>query len=93
MPNRRVITKAKTTIPPTDESRLEAWLDDFDGRLAALTERQDAFLRALGVHPKPARASLLDTAEDISPSIRRGLAEKTTDFSLGGNMPEGTMHR
>jgi hypothetical protein len=34
-----------------DTARFEAWLTDFDAKMAALTARQDALLRSLGVEP------------------------------------------
>ena len=34
-----------------DEARFEAWIHDFDARMAELTVRQDRLLRKLGIEP------------------------------------------
>jgi truncated hemoglobin YjbI len=39
---------------PSDEARFEAWLRDFDARMAELTARQEVLLRDLGVEPHKA---------------------------------------
>jgi hypothetical protein len=35
-----------------DDARFQAWLKDFDTRMADLTARQEALLRNLGVEPQ-----------------------------------------
>jgi hypothetical protein len=48
----RTRATTKTQTPKLDdEVRFEAWLSDFDARMADLTLRQDALLRKLGIEP------------------------------------------
>jgi hypothetical protein len=59
-----MVIKTRTTTkegPPKldDAARFEAWLSDFDARMADLTARQDALLRSLGVEPVRHKSTLL----------------------------------
>lgn len=53
MPDMTTKTRATTKDrkPNDDEARFDAWLRDFDARMADLTLRQDALLRKLGIEP------------------------------------------
>jgi hypothetical protein len=44
-------TKTGAAKQDDDDARFEAWLSDFDARMADLTARQDTLLRKLGLEP------------------------------------------
>ena len=52
----------KSRADSDDYDRFQAWLEDFDARMAALTERQNALLRSLGVEPKVSQTRVSETA-------------------------------
>ena len=49
-------TQERAPKRDNDEARFEAWLKDFETRMADLTARQEALLRDLGVEPQKDRA-------------------------------------
>ena len=66
----RVSRRSKAT---GEEARFEAWLRDFDARLADLRTRQEEFLRSLGIEPVRSRASEQEFAESMAIPVLGGL--------------------
>lgn len=55
----RVSRHSKAT---DEQARFDAWLSDFDARLADLRARQEEFLRSLGIEPVRSRKSERESA-------------------------------
>ena len=52
MATRRTAPRERAPKRDGDDARFQAWLKNFDTRMADLTARQEALLRDLGVEPQ-----------------------------------------